>query len=612
MPKSPRSASASTLKQLSKIRTGIDGFDEVTGGGIPEGRTTLLCGAAGCGKTLFSMQYLVRGAIDDGQPGVFVAFEETEEDLVKNVASLGFDLADLERRKLLAIDHIRVERNEIEENGEYDLEGLFIRLQLALDSVGAKRLVIDTLETVFGGLTSYGVIRSELKRLFTWLKERGVTTILTAERGDGALTRHGLEEYVSDCVVLLDHRVRDQISTRRLRIVKYRGSTHGSNEYPFLIDHQGITVVPVTASDLEHLVVDERISSGVVGLDEMLGGNGYYRGSTVLISGTAGCGKSSLAAQFAAETCRRGERCIYVSYEESSAQIERNMRSIGTDLSKHVKSGLLRILAHRPTSMGLEGHLAILHKVTVQFSPRSVVIDPIGTMASSGDSYDAHLMLVRVIDFFKKHGITVVLTNLTHGGNALEATDLQVSSLVDTWIMVRADEQNGERTRAIYVLKSRGMAHSNQLREFSITSQGIALREPYVGVAGVLTGTARTMQEAKEAREQRIRLETRETARRQLERRRALLDRRIEELRAEFDAESADFDAVVRSDALLDHEVAAAREAMTSMRGDRDRGRARAEENGSTTARASEKVAKKSSKKPAIKKSKNGTRAARA
>jgi len=549
------------------VRTGIAGFDEITEGGIPEGRTTLLCGAAGCGKTLFSIQYLVRGALDDGEPGVFVAFEETEEDMVKNVASLGFDLRDLEKRKLLALDHIRVERNEIEENGEYDLEGLFIRLSAALESVGAKRLVIDTLETVFGGLTSYGIIRSELKRLFTWLKDRGITTILTAERGEGTLTRHGLEEYVSDCVVLLDHRVRDQISTRRIRVVKYRGSTHGSNEYPFLIDHQGLTVVPITTSDLQHAVSMERISSGISGLNEMLHGPGYYRGSTILVTGTAGCGKSSLAAHFVAAGCARGERSVYVSYEESEAQIVRNMKSIGLELEGFVRSGLLLIIAHRPTSFGLEGHLAVLHKLVADFSPHNVVIDPISTMGNAAESYDAHLMLVRMIDFFKGRGITTLLTNLISGASALEATDVQVSSLVDTWLMVRADETNGERTRTIYVLKSRGMSHSHQLREFRITSDGIQLIEPYVGSAGVLTGTARALQETEEMRARRRRIEDIDRSRRLMETKREVLARKVATLEAEFDAELIEFEAGAQSEASYDEEMEQERGIMETMRG---------------------------------------------
>jgi circadian clock protein KaiC len=567
--KASRAAAAPKLPVLKKVPTGIGGFDDVTHGGVPEGRTTLVCGAAGCGKTLFGMQFLIRGALDHGEPGAFVAFEESEEDLAKNVASLGFDVKDLERRKLLSVDHIRVERSEIEENGEYDLEGLFIRLSLALDSVKAKRLVIDTLETIFGGLNSYGIIRSELKRLFNWLKERGITTIVTAERGDGTLTRHGLEEYVSDCVVLLDHRVNDQISTRRMRVVKYRGSTHGSNEYPFLIDQDGLTVVPITTSELDHSVSGERVTSGIRGLDEMMGGEGYYRGSTVLVSGTAGSGKTSLASHLVASACARGERALYVSYEESPQQIQRNMASIGLDLARYVKSGLLQIVSHRPTSLGLEGHLAVLHKLTSDFKPSTVVIDPVGTMAAAGASYDAHVMLVRVIDFFKTKGITTLLNSLTHGGDAMEATDMAVSSLVDTWILVRALESNGERTRALYILKSRGMSHSNQVREFIIAADGIRLEPPYIGPEGVLTGTARIAQEAKEATAAREREVTRLRAQRLLERKHSLLEQRIAELRAEFAAEEVELMAVAESAVELEQERLASRETMSRLRGGR-------------------------------------------
>jgi len=556
-----------SLPVLKKVPTGIAGFDEVTLGGMPAGRTTLVCGAAGCGKTLFGMQFLIRGALDYGEPGAFVAFEETEEDLAKNVASLGFDVRDLERRKLLYVDHIRLDRSQIEENGEYDLEGLFIRLALALDSVKAKRLVIDTLETIFGGLKDYGILRSELKRLFDWLKDRGVTTIVTAERGDGSLTRHGLEEYVSDCVVLLDHRVADQVSTRRMRVVKYRGSAHGSNEYPFLIDRDGLTVVPITASDLEHAVSNERVSSGVPALDEMLGGGGYYSGSTVLVSGTAGSGKSSLAAHFTLATCQAGKRALYVSYEESPQQILRNMGSIGLDLAKYVKAGTLRLVSHRPTSLGLEGHLAVLHKLTQDFDPASVAIDPIGTMAAAGASYDAHLMLVRLIDFFKMRGITTLLASLTHGGSAMEKTDLAVSSLVDTWLLVRNIESNGERSRGLYVLKSRGMAHSNQVREFLITSNGVRLEQPYLGPEGVLVGTARMIQEQREATAAREREVERLRAARLLDRKRALLEQRILELRAEFAAEEVELSAKAKAEAELEEERVASREKLRVLRG---------------------------------------------
>lgn len=551
---------------MEKVPTGISGFDEVTSGGIPQGRTTLVCGAAGCGKTLFGMQFLIRGALDHREPGVFIAFEETEDDLAKNVASLGFDVKDLEQRKLLCIDHVRIDRSEIEENGEYSLEGLFIRLQLALGSVKAKRLVIDTLEAIFGGISDHAVLRSELKRLFNWLKDRGVTTIVTAERGDGVLTRHGLEEYVSDCVVLLDHRVSDQVSTRRMRVVKYRGSTHGSNEYPFLIDRDGLTVVPITTSELHHAVSDRRVSTGVPALDEMLGGGGYYAGSTVLVSGTAGSGKSSLAAHFAVATCDAGQRALYVSYEESPQQIARNMSSIGLDLNRYIKSGRLQVVSHRPTSLGLEGHLAVLHKQTQDFQPAAVIIDPIGTMASAGAEYDAHLMLVRIIDFLKTRGITSVLTSLTHGGDHMEKTDVAVSSLVDTWLLVRNIENNGERSRGLYVLKSRGMPHSNQVREFLITSQGVSLIQPYVGPEGVLTGTARVIQEQREATAEREREVERQRTMRLLERKHALMEQRIAELRADFAAEEMDLLSRAKAAADLEEERLASRAAMGAMR----------------------------------------------
>jgi circadian clock protein KaiC len=533
-------ASKTELPVLQKAPSGIPGFDDITAGGLPRGRPTLIAGSAGCGKTLFGLHFLVRGATLYGEPGVFIAFEEREQDLVENVASLGFDLKDLVERKLIALDHIHVDRVQIEESGEYDLEGLFLRLDLAISQVGAKRVVIDTLETVFGAFTDGAILRSELRRLFHWLKEREVTAIITAERGDGALTRHGLEEYVSDCVVVLDHRVKDQVSTRRVRVVKYRGAKHETNEYPFLIDETGITVVPITSVTLDHSVSNERVSTGVTKLDDMLGGGGYYRGSNILISGTAGSGKSSLCAHFAAAVCEAGERCLYVSYEESPLQIQRNMQSIGLDLEKWDAAGALRFMALRSTSHGLEAHLSLLHKVVGQLEPAAVVVDPIGILGAAGAQDDATLMLVRMLDLFKAKGLTTMLSNLTHGGEALEATSIAVSSMVDTWLLLKMLEGNGERNRTLYVLKSRGMSHSNQIREFLITSHGIDLVEPYIGPAGVLTGTARAGQELQDQLARDARRQEEERQQRLLERKAALLEQRIAALRAEFAAEEAE------------------------------------------------------------------------
>ncbi len=551
-----KSRRAAEAPALAKCPSGITGFDDITAGGLPRGRTALVCGAAGCGKTLFSMQFLVRGALDYGEPGVFIAFEETEDDLVKNVASLGFDLKDLERKKLLAVDHVRIERSEIQESGEYDLEGLFLRLDLAIQSVGAKRVVIDTLETLFGGLDNVAILRSELRRLFSWLKERGVTSIVTAERGEGALTRHGLEEYVSDCVILLDHRVNDQISTRRMRIVKYRGSTHGTNEYPFLIDTNGITVIPITSADLQHAVSDEVVSTGVARLDSMLGSGGYFRGSTVLITGTAGAGKSSLAAHFADAACTRGERCLYFAFEESAAQIRRNMRSISLDLERHEKAGKLRFHAARPTAHGMEMHLGLIHKAIRDFKPHAVVIDPVSNLINSGSELDAHLMIVRLVDHLKSLGVTAVMTSLSEGGTTAERTDVAISSIVDTWLLVRSLEVGGERNRGIYILKSRGMAHSNQVREFLITHRGIDLVDVYVGADGVLTGSARAQQEAREKAARVRRDQDLALKRRQLEHKKLALEGQIAALRAEFANEVAEIERTIGQYAAAEEQLA--------------------------------------------------------
>lgn len=523
---------------LAKSPTGIRGLDEITLGGLPRGRPTLVCGRAGCGKTLFAVEFLVHGAIDYNDPGVFIAFEETEEDLTKNVASLGYDLADLSRRKKLTIDYIRIERSEIEETGEYDLEGLFVRLGHAIDSIGAKRVVLDTIEAIFSGFQNTNILRAELRRLFGWLKDKGVTAVITAEQGDGTLTRHGLEEYVSDCVILLDHRVRDQISTRRLRVVKYRGSSHGTNEYPFLIDEQGISVLPITSLGLEHKAASERVSTGIESLDQMLGGKGYYRGTSILISGTAGTGKTSIAAHFVDAACRRGERCIYFSSEESPAQVTRNLRSIGLDLEPWMKKGLLHFDATRPNFHGLEMHLLRVQKLIDQIKPSITVFDPLSGYLTLGDSLEVKSMLTRLLDSLKGRQITSIFNTLLEGDHSELQSELGVSSLMDSWILLRNIEHNGERNRGLYILKARGIAHSNQIREFIFTDRGIELKDVYAGAEGVLTGSARAAQEAREKAAAQLRREAIERKKRELERKRQALDTQIVALRAQFETEA--------------------------------------------------------------------------
>ena len=531
----PKSRSGTKPRQqLPKSPTGIQGLDEITGGGLPKGRPTLVCGGAGCGKTLLAMEFLVRGATEFNEPGVFMAFEEAVKDLTQNVASLGFDLSDLVARKKIVLDYVYVERSEIEESGEYDLEGLFIRLGAAIDSIGAKRVVLDTIESLFSGLPNPLILRAELRRLFRWLKDKGVTAIITAERGEGTLTREGLEEYVSDCVIVLDHRVTEQTSSRRLRVVKYRGSIHGTNEYPFLIDVDGISVLPVTSLGLYHKASSERISSGVARLDAMLGGKGYYRGSSVLVSGTAGTGKSSLAAHFADAACRRGERVLYFSFEESPAQIIRNMRSIGIDLQPWVKKGLLQIQAHRPSSAGLETHLAMKHKLISVFKPQVVILDPLNSYVIGDNQIEVKSMLMRLIDFLKTQQITGLFTNLAPGGGPLEQTEMAISSVIDTWLLLRDIDSGGERNRCLSILKSRGMSHSNQIREFLLTDHGVELRDVYIGPEGVLTGSARLTKEAENEAAKLIRSQEVELRRIELERKRTTLEAQIAMLRAEF------------------------------------------------------------------------------
>jgi len=483
----PAKRSKQQGKLLPKSPTGIPGMDEITGGGLPQGRPTLVAGGAGCGKTLFAMEYLINGAVQYEEPGVFVAFEENAEELAQNVASLGLNLKELIKQKKIIVDYVRVERAEIEEAGEYDLEGLFIRLGHAIDSIGAKRVALDTVEVLFGALPNQGILRAELHRLFRWLKDKGVSAVVTAERGNGTMTRFGLEEYVADCVITLDHRVNDQVSTRRLRIVKYRGTLHGTNEYPFLIGKDGISVLPITSLALEHEASQERISTGIQELDEMLENKGFYRGSTILISGTAGSGKTSLAASFVGAACRRGERCLYFAFEESMSQITRNMRSIGMDLEPHVKKGLLQFHATRPTMYGLEMHLVNMHDLISHYKPDIVVMDPITDFTSVGSQAEVKAAVTRIIDFLKANQITALFTTITSEDESADQSLAGISSLIDAWISLRNIENNGERHRGLFILKSRGMSHSNQIRSFLLTNHGIKIGE--MDMAGRRTTT---------------------------------------------------------------------------------------------------------------------------
>lgn len=533
-------ALTSPSTQLPKCPTGIQGLDEITGGGLPRGRPTLVCGGAGCGKTLLAVEFLVRGAAQFDEPGVFMAFEETEAELTANVASLGFDLAGLVRHGKIVIDYVHIERNEAQESGNYDLEGLFVRLNHAIDSIGAKRVVLDTLEVLFASLPNEAILRAELRRLFRWLKEKGVTAVLTAERGRESLTRHGLEEYVSDCVIVLDHRVYDQIATRHLRVMKYRGALHGTNEFPFLIGDEGISVLPITSLGLNHKVSNERIGTGIPRLDAMLGGQGFFRGSSILLTGTPGTGKTIISANFAQAAARRGERVLFFSFVESPSQIIRNMHSIGLRLEPLVKRGLLRFHSARPSLYGLEMHLATMFKEITAFQPHVVIMDPITSLMDAGTPSEGKGMVTRLIDYLKAGQVTTLFTSLTQGGHILQESESAMSSLMDSWLSLQDFEGNGERNRVLYVLKARGMAHSNQIREFLISDHGIDLVDAYIGVSGVLTGSARVAQGALEKAA--VLADQQEAAqlKREVERKRAALERQISGLRSDYETEAVE------------------------------------------------------------------------
>ena len=549
----------SDSRTLQKVPTGISGLDDITGGGLPAGRPTLVCGSAGAGKTMFAAEFIVRGATQFGEPGVFMMFEESAEELTENVRSLGFDLDKLVEQKKIALDHVHIERSEIEETGEYDLEGLFIRLGYAVDSIGAKRVVLDTLEALFSGLPNHAILRAELRRLFRWLKDRGLTAVITGERGDQSLTRYGLEEYVADCVILLDHRVNEQISTRRLRVVKYRGSAHGTNEYPFLIGSKGISVLPITSLKLDHGVSSKRVSTGIPKLDDMFGGQGVFKGSSVLISGSPGTGKSSIGASFIDATCRRGERALMFAYEESPDQVIRNMRSIGINLEQWIKKGLLHIHASRPTLYGMEQHLVMMHDAVDEFRPTLVVVDPISNLTVERHDAEVKPTLMRLIDFLKKEQITGVFTSLASGENRglQEDSQLGVSSLMDSWILLRNVEYDGERNRTLYLLKSRGMHHSNQVREFLMSKNGIDLVNVYLGPDRVLTGTARAAQEDRERAASELRKQENELRLRQAAYKQKVIEAQIAALEAE--AQAAADETTIATANSLSNSLAAAR-----------------------------------------------------
>jgi circadian clock protein KaiC len=550
---------------LAKAPTGIRGFDEITGGGLPRGRASLVTGGPGAGKTLFGLEFLVRGAQDFDEPGVLLAFEESAEELADDVASLGFDLAGLEAGGHLVVDACRVDATEFVTTGEFDLDGLFIRLSAAVQAVGARRVVLDTIEVLFGALDNEAVVRAEFSRLLRWLKDQGLTTLITGERGrEGQLTRYGIEEYVSDCVIVLDHRMHDEIATRRLRIVKYRGSRHGTNEYPFLVTDRGLMIWPITSTRLTYPVSTERISLGVPRLDQMLTG-GVHRGSTVLITGTAGTGKTTLAASAVDAACARGEPALFVSFEESPDQLVRNMRSVGIDLGRWVDAGLLRLWGQRATAFGLESHLAGIERLLDETTPGIAVLDAVGSLTHIGAHSEVTAAVAREVDMMKSRGITGVITSLTHERQG-ETSSVDASSLIDTWLLLRNVESDGERNRLLFVIKSRGTAHSNQVREFILTDHGAELLDVSVGPRGVLTGSARMTQVAEERAaeaERRGELERRQL---NLARRSAEVEAQIALLREQLATETAELDRLVVEQSRGEDARAAARATLARRR----------------------------------------------
>jgi len=554
----------SETPKLEKCPTGIDGLDHITRGGFPRGRTVLVCGGPGCGKTLLGLQFVVRGAERFGESGVIVSFEESRQALMQNALAVGCDLPQLVERGKIYLDCIDFPAEREVEAGEFDLDGLFVRLEAAIRAVPAQRFFIDGIETLFSRYSRTEIVRAELQRLNRWLREKRITALLTGESQGGALTRYGIEEFLSDGVIRLDHRSEEQIATRRLRVAKLRGSGHGTNEYPFTISDTGVSVLPITELGLEYPVSNERVSTGVTRLDTMLDGAGFFRGASVLVSGTSGTGKTSLAMAFVAAACARGERALYFAFEEAPSQIVRNAQSIGLDLTTHSASGLLRFEAQRATAVGLDTHLLRMIQCIVEFQPHVVVIDPVSNLTGAALDRDVKFALTRLVDHLKTKLITILCTDLTRERENVDTTSVELSSLMDTWILLRTIESQGERNRGLFVLKSRGMSHSNQIREFVIRSNGLDLVDVYTGTSGVLTGTARIALEARERFEHNAR------------------ERKLAHLRSDLENTQRDFEAQrVKLEQERDHSLLAIREAIAEMEED-------ARESSSTLRRISE------------------------
>ena len=551
---------------LPKALTGIEGLDIITEGGLPKGRASLICGSTGTGKTLLAMEFLLNGAREYNEPGVFMAFEESTNDLIANVASIGFDLKGLIASKKVVVDFVYIDRDEIVEAGEYNLDARFIRLGAAIDSIGAKRVILDTIESLFSSLPNPAVLRAELRRLFRWLKEKGVTAVITAEGGTDTLSRQGIEEYVSDCVINVSISIEERVASRKLRIVKYRGSSHGSNEYPFVIDGEGFSLIPITSARLEHKVSLARVSSGIPRLDTMLGGAGFYHGSVIMISGTSGTGKTTFMAHFADAACRRNERVVYFSFEESPDQIIRNMSSVGLNLEQWVKKGLLVIESRRTTQCGLDMHLVLAQNLIAGHAPKVVILDPVTSFLDIANSSDVKRIVMKFVDHMKSHGITTMFGSFTPSGLPSEVSVVNISSLIDSWILLRDLENNGERNRGVYILKSRGMNHSNQVREFLISDHGVEICDVYIGTGGVATGGARLNMLAQE-KALGIKLQEEIELRQfDLENKRNVLDSKIAAMRAEFAAQEASNLKMIAQDKNRRTQVSADRTAMGKVR----------------------------------------------
>ena len=519
------------------VSTGVKGLDDVLGGGIPQGHAMLLVGKPGTGKSILSMEYLLHGIELHKENGVYISFEESEKQIISNAASFGWKFEEMVKKNKLAISYIDMQPEQMRTVGDYDLSALILRVKGAIKKVNARRVVIDGINNLLSTFDDERIIRSDLLRLIREIKEVNATIFITGERGHDSWSKMGFEEYLADGLMHLDNRTDGNYQTREIQVVKCRGINHYTGKSPFIINSEGMSIRPLITADFDYKVLKSRVSTGIADIDNMLGGKGLYRGSTVYITGPSGAGKTSISSSFANGACSRGERALFLAFEESSDQIIRNMKSIGLSLDKWVNEKLLYFYTARATTNSLEGHLDNIMTMVREVEPTCVVLDPISAFRPIANENETKLMLIRLNDYLRARKITTVFTALSSDGEYSEHADVQLSSIADTWIVVRIMDYKGERNNVMQLMKSRGMSHSRQMKEMYFTGNGLKLQNVYQGPEGVLTGAARIGQEKYEKLKEARNVIEIDKNRKKIERKKSLLEASIEALKHEYEEE---------------------------------------------------------------------------